>query len=82
MTLSANQNDENVSFLFRKSLKEQFTFVINPFDGHGTNFLGGISDHLELRRVFKLVKMILFSRSIKILVFYTYATKGLMRASV
>jgi len=29
---------------------EQFTFVINPFDGHGTNFLGGISDHLELSK--------------------------------
>ena len=47
-------------------MKEQFTFVINPFDGHGTNFLGGISDHLELRRVFKLMKIILFSRPIKI----------------
>ena len=34
---------------------EQFTFVINPFDGHGTNFLGGISDHLELRRVFEMM---------------------------
>ena len=48
--LSSNQR-QALENLF----EEQFTFVINPFDGHGTNFLGGISDHLELRRVFELI---------------------------
>lgn len=30
------------------NLSEPFTFVINPFDGHNTNFLGGISEYLEI----------------------------------
>lgn len=32
------------------NFSEQFTFVINPFEGHGTNFLGGLADHLELTK--------------------------------
>ena len=30
------------------NLSEPFTFVTNPFEGHNTNFLGGISEFLEI----------------------------------
>ena len=30
-----------------KNISAPFTFVINPFEGHSLNFLGGISEFLE-----------------------------------